>query len=227
MEFQEIDTTGKIWVQRLASIPTWTTADKGRIIYNTANGYYYFGGASSWVIMTTGVNTTYLSRTTTDSHAGTIYPTVDAAVNLGGGVNRYANIYAVNFHGIATSAKYADVAEKYILKTNYPIGTVLKINDNENYEMRQVGRTDDLVSGVVSKNPGFILNSELEDGTSVALVGKTPVRVIGPVTKGDMIGPYDDGCGIKTEDRTNMFAIALESFFGEGVEELVMCLLKL
>jgi hypothetical protein len=177
--------------------------------------------------MTTGVNTKYLSRTTSDTHAGTITPTVNNTYNLGSATYKYANVYATNFQGIATTAKYADLAEKYILKTDYPIGTVLKINNNENFEMRQVSNIDDLVSGVVSKNPGFILNSELEGGTSVALVGKTPVRVIGPVTKGDMIGPYDDGCGIKTEDRTNMFAIALESFFGEGVEELVMCLLKL
>jgi hypothetical protein len=227
MEFQEIKTIGKIWIQTVASNPTWTTADKGRLIFNTATGLLYFGGNSAWVTLTTGANTVYLSRTGTDSHTGTYYPTVDAAYNLGGGVNRYANVYAVNFQGTSTSAKYADVAEKYVLKTDYPIGTVLKINDNENYEMRQVNKIDDLVSGVVSKNPGFILNSELEEGTAVALVGKTPVRVIGPITKGEMIGPYDDGCGIKTEDKNNMFAIALESFFGEGVEELIMCLLKL
>jgi hypothetical protein len=118
MEFQEIDTTGKIWVQRLAAIPTWTTADKGRIIYNTANGYYYFGGASAWVIMTTGVNTNYISAIASDSHAGTITPTVNNTYNLGSATYKYANVYATNFQGISTSAKYADVAEKYILKTD-------------------------------------------------------------------------------------------------------------
>jgi len=227
MEFQEIKTIGKIWIQTVASNPTWTTADKGRLIFNTATGLLYFGGNSAWVTLTTGANTVYLSRTGTDSHTGTYYPTVDATYNLGGGSNRYANVYAVNFQGTSTSAKYADVAEKYILKQEYPPGTLLKVESRDKeWEMIEIKNSNDIVAGVVSDNPGFILNSE-SLGVPVALVGKTPVRVIGPIEKGDMIGPGEYGCGIKTTNKSDMIAIALQSYFGEGSEESIMSLLKL
>ncbi len=49
MEFYEIDTKGKLWIERLSSMPTWSSSYKGRIVYDTTNNIYYYGGASAWI----------------------------------------------------------------------------------------------------------------------------------------------------------------------------------
>jgi len=225
MQFHEIDTLGKMWIQRLSSLPTWTSADRGRMIYNISNGYIYMGGSASWEALTTGGNDRYIDRTTNDTHAGTIRPTVDATYNLGHSSYRYANIYAVNFVGLSTTATYADIAEKYLLDKEYTVGTILKVNTNDNSEMCEIKNPWDLVSGIVSDKPGIVLNAE-SAGVPIALVGKTPVRVIGPVKKGDKISPFENGYGRVTLAKNDMIAISLENN-NEESEKLITCLLKL
>jgi len=48
MDFHEINMKGKIWVERLATLPTWTSSDKGRMVYITSTGIYYKGEATGW-----------------------------------------------------------------------------------------------------------------------------------------------------------------------------------
>jgi hypothetical protein len=49
---------------------------------------------------------------------------------------------------------------------------------------------DTKVIGVVSTNPAYLMNSELE-GVAVALQGRVPCRVLGPVVKGDRVVTSD------------------------------------
>ena len=53
------------------------------------------------------------------------------------------------------------------------------------------------VVGVVSEKPAFIMNGSLEGmSVAVALTGRVPCRVCGPVKKGDMIVSCEqEGCG--------------------------------
>ena len=54
------------------------------------------------------------------------------------------------------------------------------------------------------------MNSDLKNGTVVALKGRVPVRIIGKVKKGQPLGPSDiPGVAKYTEDK--YFAIALKS----------------
>ena len=48
MEFHEIDAVGTIWIQRLATLPTWTAADEGRLVYVEANDTFYYGTSTGW-----------------------------------------------------------------------------------------------------------------------------------------------------------------------------------
>lgn len=48
MEFHEIDTKGKIWIQRVSSLPTWTADDVGRVVYDIGEDAFYFGSSSAW-----------------------------------------------------------------------------------------------------------------------------------------------------------------------------------
>lgn len=97
-----------------------------------------------------------------------------------------ADIYASTFRGNATSANYADVAENYLADAEYEPGTVVVFGgEKEITESKIVG--DRRVAGVVSTNPAYLMNDQLENGTPVALTGRVPCKVMGYIRKGDLM----------------------------------------
>jgi hypothetical protein len=85
----------------------------------------------------------------------------------------------------ATTAQYADLAEKYDSDAEYVPGTVVVFGgDKEITVTNQAG--DERVAGVISTDPAYLMNSA-GVGLAVALRGKVPVRVVGPVVKGDSL----------------------------------------
>jgi hypothetical protein len=225
MIFHEIDMTGKFYAQEVDALPTWTSSDKRRLLYLNTTGVYYVGGNTDWEAITTGGNNGYLSRITADTHIGTITPSADNSIDLGAIALRYANVYAVNFQGTTTTATYADLAEKYTTDQVYPVGTLMTITENEEFEMSATENTWDVVTGVVSDKPGFVMNAD-SVGQEIGQVGKTPIRVIGPTVKGGYLMNAGNGCAKMTSGTTDMIAIALESN-DESDEKLVMSYLKL
>jgi len=96
------------------------------------------------------------------------------------------------FEGTATKAKYADLAEKYTSDADYEPGTVLSIGGP--YEMTVCTEKQSLnLGGVVTTNPGCIMNNELtgKHVVTVALRGRVPCKVVGPVNKGDILVSSD------------------------------------
>jgi hypothetical protein len=86
---------------------------------------------------------------------------------------------------IATSARYADLAEIYSSDEAYEPGTVIKLGGSA--EITQTTSIEDLnVFGVISTNPAYLMNSEA-DGLPVALTGRVPVKVVGTVLKGERL----------------------------------------
>jgi len=128
------------------------------------------------------------------------------------------DIYARFFQGTATSANYADLAEKYLADAEYTPGTVVSIGGEKEVTESKFG---DIVLGVVSTNPAYMMNSELVGGTYIALKGRVPVKVNGPVHKGNSLIAGNDGCGVITMDNTRrVFAIALETNLDPGVKTI-------
>lgn len=106
---------------------------------------------------------------------------------IGKGIQMACNDLDYKFHGTATSAQYADLAEMYSSDAEYEPGTVVKIGGEA--EVTQTTTAfDPGVFGIVSTDPAYLMNSALE-GTSVpvALAGRVPVKVIGPVKKGQRL----------------------------------------
>ena len=95
------------------------------------------------------------------------------------------NLTAINFIGIASSAKYADLAEKYVADTAYRPGTVVVFGGDQEITITNVDH-DTRVAGVISTNPAYLMNSE-SPGLPVALTGRVPCYVLGPVDKGDIL----------------------------------------
>ena len=125
------------------------------------------------------------------------------------------NIAAVLFQGTATSARYADLAEKYLADADYEIGTVVVIGGTAEITASQYG---ELAIGVISENPAYMMNSELEGGVYVALKGRVPVKVKGKVRKGDRLVASDWGCAQVSQDKLDVFAVAMESSDNEDVK---------
>ena len=86
------------------------------------------------------------------------------------------------------NAFYADVAENYVADQQYPPGTLIKIGGEAEVTATSE-KYDSAVYGVVSSEPAFVLNSALNEccTVAVALVGRVPCRVVGPVKKGQTI----------------------------------------
>ncbi len=125
------------------------------------------------------------------------------------------DIYASLFQGTATAARYADLAEKYLADQDYEVGTVVSVGGDAEVTASKYG---DLAIGVVSANPAFMMNKDLEGGTYIALKGRVPVKAIGSVKKGDRLVAGDNGYAQVAEDRLDIFAIALESSDDAGVK---------
>ena len=88
----------------------------------------------------------------------------------------------------ATSAQYADLAEMYAADKDYEPGTVVEFGGAaELTQTTTVASTR--VAGIVSTQPAFIMNERQEGSHTVALAlaGRVPCRVIGPIQKGDLI----------------------------------------
>jgi hypothetical protein len=85
----------------------------------------------------------------------------------------------------ATTAQYADLAENYVGDQEYIPGTVVVFGGQEEITVT-TQFADTRVAGAVSTQPGFLMNSE-QPGVTVALRGRIPLRVVGAVTKGDLL----------------------------------------
>jgi hypothetical protein len=125
------------------------------------------------------------------------------------------------FSGTATSAQYADLAERYLPDAEYPFGTVMTVGGGA--EVTYCTQ-DSIPVGVISTAPAYLMNSELEGGVAVALVGRVPVRVVGSVVKGQVVYADHDGIASATAEGKRV-GIALETNDDAG-EKLVECVLK-
>ena len=125
------------------------------------------------------------------------------------------NLLANVFDGTATAARYADLAEKYSTDQEYNVGTVMSVCEHDTHDV-EACKAGDRALGVISENPAFMMNSEAE-GQYVALKGRVPVKVGGPIKKGQKLVAGGNGYAVLGTGE-NVFAIALESNSQEGIK---------
>jgi hypothetical protein len=112
-------------------------------------------------------------------------PSANAASSLGTSATRWNFIYGVNGNFLSVNANYADLAEIYTSDSNYAPGTVL-VFGGESEVTQSHSSHDTRIAGVVSTNPAYLMNGA-ESGIAVALQGRVPCRVLGPISKGDSV----------------------------------------
>ena len=112
----------------------------------------------------------------------TQFPVIQAGINMNTAEN-------YKFRGTATSAEYADLAERYAADDEYAPGTVVILGGaNEITSSKEEASIE--VFGIVSTAPGFEMNSAAgTDATHpfIALAGRVPCKVVGKVIKGQRL----------------------------------------
>jgi hypothetical protein len=202
---------GQIWwkpsekVMYLRSGTTWLGVDAGSSIItvkdNTnADHNVFVARANGIPVSMTSSDTDFQLNTNEtdylqyflDGGTGSV-ATIKTGINL-----NTVTASAMKFHGTATHAQYADVAEMYISDADHKAGTVIMFADDtvEGYKGEEVCATlhekDPKMLGVVTTNPALLMNSTLEapEGlftVGVALLGRVPCKVTGIVSKGDRL----------------------------------------
>lgn len=108
----------------------------------------------------------------------------DGVGNIGSSTTGFNTV-----HAKSTSAQYADVAEKYSTDAIYEAGTVVVIGgDAEATQSTQA--KDHAVLGIISTEPAVKMNQSTE-GQDVALLGRVPCKVVGKITRGDLLVSSD------------------------------------
>ena len=154
-----------------------------------------------------------------------VFPTAGNTVNLGSNGMRFNTIF-----GVSLQAQYADLAERFASDSAYPAGTVVALGGAEEITAASDALSDD-VFGVISTKAAYLMNSSAgsdETHPAVAVNGRVPVRVIGPVKKGQRLVAAGNGlarAGSKLElTAFNVIGRALENKVddGEGVIEAIV-----
>jgi hypothetical protein len=150
---------------------------------------------------------------------------VNGAGNAQGNIGSTSSYFKQLF-AQATTALYADLAEMYVSDAVYEPGRVVVFGGNQEVT---ISTTDSSrrVAGVISTNPAHVMNSGLqgEFTVAVALSGRVPTLVSGPVAKGDMMVSAGHGRARAEENPVlgSVIGKALEDFDGTtGVIEVVI-----
>jgi len=127
-----------------------------------------------------------------------IFPNANNQYKLGDVNLAWSEVHATIFEGTATSAEYADLAEIYEPDQEYEPGTVVCIGGEKEITIsNSVASTK--VLGVISTLPAYLMNNKAK-GLPVALQGRVPCKVQGPVKKGDMLVSGPNGVAVSTSE---------------------------
>jgi hypothetical protein len=173
------------------AIPVITIAADGRITSATTNSVTV--GNGTLTMNTSGTGISGSASFTANQSGGSTFTVTSNATSANTGSTIVARDGSGNFTAgvitaTATAARYADLAEKYTSDIQYPPGTVVVLGGDAEVT-RSTGPTSRAIAGIVSTDPAYLMNNEIEGDTvvDVALIGRVPCMVIGIINKGDLL----------------------------------------
>ena len=141
--------------------------------------------------------------------SGNIIPSSNATSNIGSSTAWFNTIY-----GTSTHAQYADLAENYLTDQIYEPGTVVVVGgDAEVTACTDHGQ--DNVIGAISTDPAYLMNGAA-GGQPIALKGRIPLKVYGPIQKGQRLSTSHETGHAEFARGDYSFAIALETDISMG-----------
>lgn len=140
-----------------------------------------------------------------DAALANAFPEVGQGINLNqsgtadAGEEMWGNF---KLRGRTVEAEFADMAEIYRADTPLLPGNLVRLGGPQEIT-KTIKAWDDEVFGVISTAPGFLLNSRMkmqEHAYPVALKGRVPTLIKGPIRAGQRIVPSDiDGVGMAAD----------------------------
>jgi hypothetical protein len=158
---------------------------EGNVGVTNGNINFNVGGTSNVVVIDT--STLYANVVSVASIAKT---GTNAVGNIGSSSNYFNQVFAQ-----ATTALYADVAERFASDELLEPGTVVELGGVQEIT-RSLTALSENVFGVISTRPAYTMNGGAgEDDThpKVAMTGRVPVKVTGYIRKGDRLVAAGDG----------------------------------
>ena len=211
-----VSVTGNVDSGNLRSAGLLSVAGNVTAAANVA-GTYFIGNGSQLTGLSLGVSVTKFVNGTTEGNIGVTGGNIN--FNVGGVANVvvidtstvYANVVSVNsiakiganavgnigsssnyFNRVfaqASTALYADVAERFEADEYIAPGTVVELGGNKEIT-RSLEELSENIFGVISTNAAYLMNGGAGDDLThppVAMTGRVPVNVVGYVKKGDRL----------------------------------------
>lgn len=152
------------------------------------NANVSIGGVANVVVFASGATSAYFANAIS---VPSIEKTGSNAVgNIGSSSNYFNRVFAT-----ATTALYADVAERFEADEILAPGTVVELGGAKEITRAKNDLTEQ-VFGVISTRPAYTMNGGAGDDDThpaVAMTGRVPVQVIGMVRKGDRLVSAGNG----------------------------------
>jgi hypothetical protein len=159
-----------------------------RIFSNTQVRAASYAATTSVVVGNVTINT------------GNVIPASNISGTIGSSTRYFANVFAnavtaETIQGRASSAEYADLAERFASDNHYLPGTLVRVGGFYEVTLETKELSEDVI-GVISTAPAYLMNAEVGDEKShpaVVLSGRVPVRATGKINKGDRLVSAGNG----------------------------------
>jgi hypothetical protein len=200
-----ISTTGNI-----------TTVNSGLI--QNGNSNVAIAVDSNVTVSVTGTANVVNIQTANVTLKANLLPNANATFSLGSTSLRWANVW-----GVSSSALYADLAEKYWSDDIYDVGTVVKLGGTREITICNEDRSNEIF-GCISQNPAYLMNdNNFENYQPVVLLGRSVIKIIGKVSKGDRLVSAGNGCARKATDEELSYQTELGRALSEkNYEEIAL-----
>jgi hypothetical protein len=161
---------------------------------NAINSLSLGGLPANAYVTTSGNISSFNGAITVNTGGGAATSIVNGAGNAIGNIGSSSSYFNTVF-AKATSAQYADVAERFAADQVYEAGTVVELGGSAEITLSNSDLSEN-VFGVISTQAAYLMNSGAgTDATHppVAMTGRVPVKVTGTVRKGDRLVSAGNG----------------------------------
>lgn len=185
--------TGFTTIRPGITLATTLLNGQAPLFQGTATNAQALGNITASSFMRTDSNTSTSGSITINS-SGTAVALINAAGSAVGNIGSSSVPFNTIF-ATATSAQYADVAERFAADEEYAPGTVVELGGSAEIT-RSNTELSESVFGVISTRAAYLMNGGAGNDLThppVAMTGRVPVQVTGVVQRGDRLVSAGNG----------------------------------
>jgi hypothetical protein len=195
--------------------------------YGLAGGYYNGTGDITFTVDSTPA--ALANRVANRDATGSIYMTTAYATGLNAGSTAAIGTITGNWSlgaGSKLMATYSDLAEYYAGDKDIEPGTVVEFGGQHEITT-SMNQMSTKVAGIVTTAPAYVMNSTIdcEFPVALALQGRVPCKVVGDISKGDIMVSAGNGRAMACSQPImgSIIGKSLENFTGvDGIIEIAV-----